>query len=80
MPAFGQTGLRPLADQRASPSAVVTSTARLQVSLLGDLQRIVNLDTEISDGAFELHVPKQELNGTEIPGAPVDQRSLGASQ
>jgi hypothetical protein len=69
-----------LAGQQPSPSAVVTSTARLHLSLLGDIQRIVNLGTEISNGAFELHAPKQDLNGTEIPGAPVDQRGFGASQ
>jgi hypothetical protein len=37
--------------------------------VLSDLQCIVNLDTEIPDGAFELRVPEQELNGTEISGA-----------
>jgi hypothetical protein len=54
--------------------------AGLHLSLLGDLQCIVNLDAETPDDAFELCVSKQKLNGTEIPRAPVDQRIFGASQ
>ena len=69
-----------VAGQRPSSSAAVTSTARLHLCLLGDLQSIVNLDAEIPDGALELGVPEQELNGAEIPGPPVDQRWFGASQ
>ena len=43
-----------LAGQRPSGSAVATSLAGLHLSLLGDLQRVVNLDPEVSDRAFEL--------------------------
>jgi hypothetical protein len=47
------TGLRP------SGSAVATSLAGLHLSLLGDLQRVVNLDSEVSDRAFEFAVTEQ---------------------
>ena len=52
----------------------------LHLRLLGDLQRIIDLDPEVADGAFQLRVPEQQLNGPEIPGSPVDQRCLGAPQ
>lgn len=35
----------------------------LDLGLLGDLQRVVYLDAEVSDGAFELGMAKQQLNG-----------------
>ena len=41
----------PVCDRRGS--AVATSLAGLHLSLLGDLQRVVNLDSEVSDRAFE---------------------------
>jgi hypothetical protein len=46
-PSFvGKTSLRP------SGSAVATSPARLHLSLLCDLQRVVDLDAKVSDGAL----------------------------
>jgi hypothetical protein len=33
------------------------------VNLFGYRQRIIHLDTEVSDGAFDLGVAEQELNG-----------------
>jgi hypothetical protein len=42
-----QAGLRP------SCSAAATSTTRLHLCLLGDLQRIVDLDSEVSHGALK---------------------------
>jgi hypothetical protein len=55
--AFGDVTGRPLAGtsrrrylgQRPSFPAVATGTARLQLSLLRDLQRVVDLDAEVSD-------------------------------
>jgi len=35
----------------------------LNLGLLGDFQRVVYLDAEVSDGAFELGMAKQQLNG-----------------
>lgn len=38
----------------------------LKLNLLRDSQRIVYLDAEVSDGAFELRVTEQNLDCTEI--------------
>jgi hypothetical protein len=66
--------------KRPSGSAVATSPRRLHLSLLRDLQRVVDLDPEVSHCAFQLRVPKQQLNCSEIPRPPVDQRRFGTSQ
>ena len=63
-------GLRP------SSPAVATSPAELHLSLLGDLQRVVDLDSEVSDGALQFAMAEEKLDGPEIPGPPVDQRRL----
>ena len=38
----------------------------LEFHLLGDAERVVDLDTKVTDGAFELCVPEQELNRSQI--------------
>lgn len=43
---------RVLAGLRPSGSAVATSPARLHLSLLHDLQRVVDLDAKVSDRAL----------------------------
>ena len=57
-----------------------TRPARLHLSLFGDCQRVVNLDPEVSHGVFKFRMAEQELNGSEIPGAAIDQRRLGSPQ
>jgi hypothetical protein len=42
--------------------------------------RIVYLDAEISDSAFDLGVPEQELHGSQVTCSPVDQRCLSSTQ
>src|SRR5204863_2416210 len=49
----------------------------LEFHLLGDAQRVVNLDTKVTDGAFEPCVPEQELNCPQIAGLLVNLRGLG---
>jgi hypothetical protein len=44
-----------------------------QIDLLGDLTRIVDLDSEITDCAFNLVMPKQELDSPKVSGSPVDE-------
>src|SRR5438552_7993713 len=54
-----------------------TTALAIQCSHLGlfrDLQRVVDLYAEISYCAFELRVPKKQLNRPEILRASVDQR------
>ena len=67
-----------LAGLRPSGSAAATSLTRLHLGLLGDLQRIVDFDTEIPDSAFKFRVSEQELYCPEVPGPSVDQRRFGA--
>jgi hypothetical protein len=48
------------------------------INLLGNRERIVDLDTKVSDGALHLRVAQEELYCPQIASAPVDQRGLGA--
>ena len=41
-----------LAGLRPSGAAIATSPVRLHLSLLRDLQRVVDVDTKVSDGAL----------------------------
>src|ERR1700687_2267177 len=66
-----------LAGLRPSGPAVATSSTRLHLSLLRDLQRVVDLDSEVSDGALQFAMAKEKLDGPEIPGPPVDQCRFG---
>jgi hypothetical protein len=50
------------------------SAKRSDVDFLGDAQRVIEFDAEVSDRAIHLGVTKQELNGSEISRLPVDQR------
>ena len=50
------------------------------VNLLGDLNRVVDFDAEISDRAFDLGMAKQELDCTEVAGSPIDQSGLRSSK
>lgn len=46
----------------------------LDLRLLRDLQRVIDLDAEVSHSAFKLRVSRQQLDGTQILRALVDQR------
>ena len=39
-------------------------------------RRVIDLNAQISDGALDLCVAEQELDGPKIAGAPIDQRRL----
>jgi hypothetical protein len=41
--------------------------------LFGQFQRIIDLYSQVSYGAFELGVAKQQLHGPKILGPPVHQ-------
>jgi hypothetical protein len=49
-----------------------------EFDLLRDAERIVDLDTEVANRAFEIDVPKRQLNGSEIASLLVDLSRLGA--
>ena len=46
----------------------------------GDLDRVINLDTEVAHRALDLGVPEQKLDSSKISSPPIDQCRLGASQ
>jgi hypothetical protein len=50
------------------------------IDLLRDLDCIIDLNTEVTDGALDLRMSKQQLDCTQVAGAPVDQHGLCASQ
>jgi hypothetical protein len=49
------------------------------LSLLGDLQGVIDLYAEVSHRRLQLGVSEQQLHGSEVLGAPVDQRRLGTT-
>lgn len=68
----------PVRDRRVRRS--LTSPRELHFGLLGDFQRVVDLDPKIPNSALELGMAKQELNSSEISGPPVDQRRFRTTQ
>ena len=48
------------------------------INLFGYGKSIIDLDTEIPDGALDFRVTEQELDGSKIASAPIDQGRLGA--
>ena len=50
------------------------------INLFRYCKGIIDFDAEISDGAFDLCMFKQKLNGPEIASSPVDQGGLRTSQ
>src|SRR5213592_1406982 len=69
-----------LAGQRPSSPAAATRLAELHLRFLGDLERVVYFNPKITDGAFELGVPEQKLNGSQISGPSIDQRGFRPTQ
>jgi hypothetical protein len=54
--------------------------ADLQVYGLGHLERVVDLDAEISNRALQLEMPEEKLAGPQIARFLVDQRDLRSSE
>jgi hypothetical protein len=50
------------------------------IDLLRYGERIIDFDPEIAHGAFHSRVPEQELHGTQIPGAAIDEGCLGSTK
>ena len=50
------------------------------INLFRYCQRIIDLDADILDRAFDFGMPQQELDSSEIACLSVDQGSLGATQ
>src|SRR5881227_2469168 len=43
-------------------------------------KRVIDFDPEIANRAFNLCMPKQQLDGSEIPCSPIDEACFGAAQ
>ena len=50
------------------------------VDLFSYREGILDLDAEVSDGAFDFGVAKQELHGAQVAGSTIDQRRLCSPQ
>jgi len=50
------------------------------VDLLGNGQRVVDLNAEITNRAFDFPMSKKKLDGAKISCSPIDQGRLGPAQ
>src|SRR5712671_599577 len=48
------------------------------IDLFGYSKSIINLDAKVAHRALDLCVAKQELHGSQIAGAPINQSRLGS--
>jgi hypothetical protein len=48
-------------------------------SLLGDFKSVVDLDTQVPHSRFQLGVAEQQLHGSEVLSASIDQRGFSPS-
>jgi hypothetical protein len=49
------------------------------VDLLGDRERVIDLDAEVSDRTLHLGVAKEQLNRPAVSGSPVDHSRLDST-
>ena len=59
---------------------LLLAESSLDLGLLRDLKCVVDLDPEIPDGALQLRVTKQQLDGPDVLDPLVDQRRLRSAQ
>ena len=59
---------------------MIRSAPIFRINLLGNCQGVVYFDAEVSDRAFDLGMPEQQLDGPEIARATIDQCRFRASQ
>ena len=57
---------------RESATGVEAGGRRSEVNLLGNIQGVVHLNSEISDGAFQLGVSEEKLDCTQVAGLPIN--------
>jgi hypothetical protein len=50
------------------------------VDLLGDGERVIDLEAKVPDRALHLGMAEEQLNRAEVPGSPIDQGRLGSTQ
>ncbi len=52
----------------------------LDVNLFSNFEVVVDFDAEISDRAFNLGMPKKQLDRSQVAGPLVDHRCFGSPQ
>jgi hypothetical protein len=52
---------------------------RSEINLFGYIRGVVYLNSEISDGAFQLGVTEEKLDGTQVTSLPINLGSLRAA-
>ena len=77
---IGMTLVIPEASHSGSSTSGCCHLWRLQFRLFRKSQRVIDLDSEVTDSAFQLGMPEQELHGSEVACLSVDQRSFSSSQ
>ena len=79
LPLVLHCGMRTEGDARRGGDLAPAAFAavELHLRLLGDLEGILHLDADVSDGALELRMPEEELDDPGVPRVPVGQRRLG---
>jgi hypothetical protein len=68
---------RLLAGKRLLPE-MLTGRA-LHLRLFGYFKGIIDFYAQVAHGTLELGMPKEQLNGAEVLGPPIDQRCLGSA-
>lgn len=70
--------LRHGATKRPHVLNCAAAGCRLDLGLLGDLQRIVHINAEVANRTFQLGMAKEQLNGPQVLRAAIDQGCLGS--
>jgi hypothetical protein len=52
----------------------------LNIGLLNNFQRIIDLDPKVADGALQIRMSQQQLDGPEIPSPAIYQNGFGAPE
>ena len=63
-----------MAGSARTAAATEQALIRSDLSLLRQLERVVDLDAEIPDGARQLRVTEQDLHRPQVFRPPIDQR------
>jgi hypothetical protein len=77
-PLFGRP--RAVADWPDARWEAARPWDKSNVGVLGDLERIIDLDSKVANRTLELCVTEQELHSTKVLGLSIDQGRLCAAQ
>src|SRR6185503_10053700 len=71
----------PICREKRGPTSPPAggATQSIRVDLRGDAESVVAIDPEIANGAFQLGMPKQQLNRSQIAGLAIDLGCLRAT-